>query len=85
MGLKRKNPARTRLLTVADAPLVLIAAAPRVAPEASAPPSRVSGEERRAMIARAAYGLAERSGFAGDPVADWLAAEREIDAWLAAS
>ncbi len=37
------------------------------------------------MIADAAYRRAERAGFQGDPVADWLGAEREIDALLDAS
>jgi hypothetical protein len=40
---------------------------------------------RRAMIAEAAYLRAERRGFApGGEVEDWLAAEREVDALLAA-
>ena len=80
MGLKRKNPARIRLLTLADAAVVMLAA-PRPPAVAEARP-RISGEERRRMIARAAYGHAERSGFAGDPVEDWLVAEREVDAWI---
>lgn len=37
-------------------------------------------DARHRMIAEAAYYRAERRGFgAGDPVADWLAAEDEID------
>lgn len=44
----------------------------------------ISGEQRRRMIAEAAYYRAERRGFAGaDPVADWLTAEAEIDRQLA--
>src|SRR5690606_26298436 len=40
-----------------------------------------SPEERRRMIAEAAYYKALNRGFqGGDPVEDWLAAEREIDA-----
>ncbi len=39
--------------------------------------------DREGMIAEAAYYLAERRGFdGGDPVADWLEAEAEIDAIL---
>jgi hypothetical protein len=39
--------------------------------------------KRRRMIADAAYFRAERRGFSGgDPVADWLAAEAEVDARL---
>ena len=43
----------------------------------------VSAEGRRRMIAEAAYFRAQKRGFdGGDPVDDWLAAEREIDAAL---
>ena len=42
--------------------------------------SMVTPDERRGMIAEAAYLRAERRGFAGgDPNDDWLAAEWEID------
>jgi hypothetical protein len=98
MGLKRRNPARTRLLTSPD---VLAVLATSVAPRASerakaetkpapveprpAPkpaPRRLTREERHQMIAKVAYGHAERSGFSSDPVTNWLLAEREIDAEL---
>lgn len=87
MGLKRRNPARTRQFTQiltapAAAPAAPAAAAPRAAPPA-APVRAVSREERHRMIAAAAWGHAERSGFATDPVANWLVAEREIDDQLA--
>lgn len=43
----------------------------------------VSAEERRRMIAEAAWNRAVARGFTnGDPMSDWLAAEREIDAQL---
>jgi len=43
----------------------------------------VSTEDRRAMIAEAAYLRAERRGFApGHENEDWLAAEVEVDALL---
>lgn len=43
-------------------------------------------DERRAMVAKAAYFHAERRGFApGGEVEDWLAAEAEVDALLAHS
>jgi len=92
MGLKRRNPARTRLLTAPEAPAVMAPPAaeapaiePPAAPIAEAAPAarRITNEERHRMIARAAYGHAERANFAGDPVNDWLTAEREIDAQLA--
>jgi hypothetical protein len=41
--------------------------------------NRMSPQQRRQMIAEAAYFRAERRGFrGGDPVADWLEAEQEI-------
>ncbi len=40
----------------------------------------LSPEERYRLIAEAAYRRAEERGFVGgDPVADWLEAEREVD------
>jgi hypothetical protein len=43
----------------------------------------VSAGQRRQMIAEAAYFRAERRGFnGGDPVADWVEAEIEVDAEL---
>lgn len=43
----------------------------------------VSVEERRRLIAEAAWNRAVARGFTnGDPVTDWLAAEREIEARL---
>ena len=45
----------------------------------------VSADERRRLIAEAAYFKAEARGFAaGGEVDDWIAAEAEIDALLAA-
>lgn len=45
----------------------------------------VSAHRRREMIAEAAYYRAEKRGFTGgDPVADWIAAEAEVDALLRA-
>lgn len=43
----------------------------------------VTPEQRYKMIAEAAYYHAERRGFTGDPVQDWIAAEAEISAQLA--
>jgi Protein of unknown function (DUF2934) len=44
----------------------------------------VLAEDRRAMIAQAAYLRAERRGFdPGHETEDWLAAEEEVDALLA--
>jgi hypothetical protein len=57
-------------------PSSILPASPKVS-------SRVSSDERRRMIAEAAYFRAARRGFApGDPDRDWIEAEAEIDAWL---
>ncbi|MGI9234146.1 MAG: DUF2934 domain-containing protein, partial [Woeseiaceae bacterium] len=43
----------------------------------------VSPELRHEMIAEAAYYRAEKRSFqSGDPVADWLSCEKEVDASL---
>lgn len=48
-------------------------------------PSQPNADERHEMIATAAYYLAEHRGFAaGAADLDWLTAERQIDAMLAA-
>lgn len=46
----------------------------------------LSANERRGLIAQAAYFRAERRGFApGHELEDWVAAELEVDQFLAAS
>jgi len=48
------------------------------------PPQTVSADERRELIATAAYLRAESRGFAaGHEDEDWIAAEIEVDARLA--
>jgi hypothetical protein len=42
----------------------------------------VTPEERRRMIAEAAYYRAEKRGFKGDAMTDWLEAEEEINGLL---
>ena len=43
--------------------------------------SKVNEDQRRQMIAEAAYFRAERRGFSGgDPAMDWIEAEAEVDA-----
>lgn len=50
---------------------------------AGSPPAAPSDDERQRMIAEAAYYRAAARGFhGGDPVDDWLAAEREIERLL---
>ena len=52
----------------------------------SLPVKRVSAEERRSMIALAAYFRAERRNFGpGHELEDWVAAEAEVDRELARS
>jgi len=47
------------------------------------PPALIDQNQRRAMIAQAAYYRAERRGFEpGHEAEDWLAAESEVDAAL---
>lgn len=54
--------------------------------KARAHPVSVSPEERRQMIEETAYFRAEQRGFsAGDPIADWLLSEREVDELLSQS
>jgi hypothetical protein len=46
-------------------------------------PSEIDETQRREMIATSAYLRAEQRGFdGGSELADWLAAEDEVDAWL---
>lgn len=46
----------------------------------------ISTEERQSMIREAAYYRAERRGFhPGDEMADWLAAESEVDSLITVS
>jgi hypothetical protein len=50
---------------------------------ASVPAAESATDLRRQMIAEAAYLRAEQRGFgSGDPLEDWLAAEREVDTQL---
>ncbi|MCF8149950.1 MAG: DUF2934 domain-containing protein [Burkholderiaceae bacterium] len=81
-------------------PAVKVAVAPKVAKAAkSAKPTAekparlsrakkaapVTPDQRRYYVEVAAYHIAERRGFApGDPLADWIEAEAEIDRLLAA-
>ncbi|AUX46648.1 hypothetical protein SOCE26_081540 [Sorangium cellulosum] len=55
---------------------------PRPAREGAPRIGGLSREERHRLIAKVAYGYAERAGFRTNPVEDWLNAEREVDARL---
>lgn len=56
----------------------------RVAKKTAAKPASrsISAEERRGMIAEAAYLRAESQGFLSDEQHDWLSAEQEVDQML---
>lgn len=57
---------------------------PNFDPLRFSPPSGKTEEDRRAMIAKAAYLRAERRNFEpGHELNDWLAAEAEVDRQLA--
>ena len=72
----------------AETALTKVNVAPARKQEKSAPDSTVAGpitiEQRRQLIAQAAYFRALSRGFeGGDPVADWLEAEQEVDQAIA--
>jgi hypothetical protein len=82
-----KAPVATPIANdVSEAPAPTAPVEPTVAEEAPVSSERptISSEERRRMIAIAAYHRAERLGFGTtNPVEDWLVSEREVDARLA--
>jgi 2-polyprenyl-3-methyl-5-hydroxy-6-metoxy-1,4-benzoquinol methylase len=54
-------------------------------PYNSKPPSKIiTPQERIRMIDEAAYYRAEKQGFLVNPQENWIAAEKEVDARLAA-
>jgi hypothetical protein len=72
-----REPARERR----EAPVAV-----RPQPTVTVTQIEISPDQRRAMVAEAAYLRAERRGFAhGNEVEDWLAAEAEVDRLLQAS
>jgi len=54
---------------------------PVAAPKPAAKPA-AGGNERARMISEAASFIAQKRGTAGNPLADWLAAEKQIDQQL---
>jgi hypothetical protein len=77
------TPTRSRFTGIQEAEAELRQA---VVPKAAVVKVRqITAADRRQMIAEAAYLRAERRGFApGGELEDWLAAEAEVDALLAA-
>ncbi|MBA3937026.1 MAG: DUF2934 domain-containing protein, partial [Planctomycetes bacterium] len=58
-------------------------AAPAAKAPAKAGPKVVNADERRKLIGDAAYFIAQKRGFSGgNPVHDWLLAERQVDETL---
>lgn len=57
----------------------------KTATKSKASAKTVSAEERYLMIQQAAYYLAEKQGFHGNDVANWIQAEKEVDALIASS
>lgn len=75
----KKSSAATKSEPVA----VKKAAPPAAAPTAAVAKPAVSPAQRWKLVAEAAYYFAEKRGFApGHAMADWLAAERQVDAKL---
>jgi hypothetical protein len=73
---KSAAPPRTRTRTTTKT-------TPQKAAPAVGRGSAISAEQRRAMVAEAAYFKAERRGFVGgNPEQDWREAEAEVDALL---
>lgn len=68
--------------SAAKKPVAAKTAAPKKPAAKRAAKSTVTPEQRYCMVAEAAYFHAERHGFLGDPVQDWVAAEAEIAALL---
>ena len=74
----------------APVPVAVAVATPTAKPKAAAKPKAVkpaptlSAEQRTNYVQVAAFYMAERRGFvAGDPTADWKAAEEEVDRLIA--
>ncbi len=75
-----KAPAAVKATPASKPASKAVAAKPRKA----APKRTISAEQRNNYVEIAAFYIAERRGFApGDLVADWLAAEAEIDQLIA--
>ena len=78
------SPSRSKRTRASGSEGDQVSRRPSRATDASIP--TVSAEQRHAMIAESAYRRAERREFTGgDPVADWLDSEKEVDALLARS
>lgn len=81
MATAKKKPAAE---AAAAEPVTAETVAPKRRKKASKAAPPVSAEQRFHYVEVAAYYIAQERGFAaGDPAADWAAAEAEIDRLLA--
>jgi hypothetical protein len=86
----KPNPPKTTAVAKPSAPApakaqpAVAAAAPQSAPaaKAAAKAGGATGAERARMISEAAYFIAQKRGTVGNPLADWLTAEQQIDLQL---
>jgi hypothetical protein len=84
--MSRTKTTRPRRPRANDPSRSAAAAEATTASSGAAARAAVSPEERHRMIAEAAYYRALARGFSGgDPLADWLEAEAEIDRMLSAT
>jgi len=76
------KPAAAKKSSADSATKTKAAAAPKKAAAAKKVIAAPGAEERYRMVEVAAYYIAERSGFAGDPTAFWAEAEAQIASLL---
>lgn len=78
-----KSTTRSNKTSQSKAPPTSLATASKTRTKAPAKAKEISPDLRQKMIAEAAYLRAEQRDFRpGDPLDDWLAAEREVDMLL---
>lgn len=85
MAESKSKPATKKAATKATAEAAAPAKAPRAKKAAAAAQPAMGAEERYKMIELAAYYIAQRNGFAGDPKVYWVEAEAQIAHMLSKS
>lgn len=75
------KPAVKKTTTKVEKPVAAKAAKP-AARGKQATGTTLTAEQRRCYVEVAAYYMAERRGFAGDPLQNWIEAETEIERLL---
>ncbi len=76
-------PAKTAPYEVKAAPAPAAVKSAATLTPAKPSTKTISQDDRDVMIREAAYYLAEKRGFQGDPHDDWVEAEKQVDAQLA--